>query len=269
MRFDKPVGIWLLMWPGFWSLTLASEQLPLFYYFLFFLGACFMRAAGCIVNDLADRDIDRQVARTAKRPLASGEVSKPEALVLLSSLLFLSLIIAVMLGALVVKLALFWLILIAAYPYMKRITWWPQLFLGLTFNAGALFGWAAVKGIIELPAVLLYLGAIGWTLGYDTIYAHQDKEDDARIGIKSTALRLGEKTKFWVGIFYAWFIVCWVVTGVYVQASMRYYFLLVGAGLHLASQLLSARLNDPSSCLKAFNRNRWTGIILWLAALIK
>src|SRR5690349_2337918 len=196
MRLHQPTGVWLLMWPCWWGVALASPEFPsVLTLFLFFFGAFLMRPMGCVINDLFDRDLDRQVARTKDRPLASGEITTGEALRLVLYLLLLALGVALLLG----KAVLFWsmaaLPLVVLYPLMKRITWWPQLFLGLTFNWGALVGWVAIRGQVELPAVLLYLGGVFWTLGYDTIYAHQDKADDQAAGIKSTALRLGKNTK--------------------------------------------------------------------------
>ena len=268
MRLDKPIGIWLLMWPCYWSTMLAARNIfPLKELLLFFLGSVFMRSAGCIVNDLADRDIDRAVGRTKTRPLASGEVSVKEAYGIIAILLALSFLVALAMGWKMVLLGLCWLPLVAAYPWMKRITFWPQAFLGLTFNAGAIFGWMAMRGTIELPAILLFIGAFFWTLGYDTIYAHQDKEDDAAIGIGSTALRLGEKTKPFVALFYALFLVSLAVAGWLLALGAGYYgFLALGAML-LFWQVLQVNLSKAESCLRMFTLNAWVGFVIFLAAI--
>ena len=268
MRLDKPIGIWLLMWPCFWSAVLAAKgTLPLKELVLFFIGAVLMRSAGCIINDLTDRDIDRAVERTKTRPLASGEVSVKEAYVIIGILLFLSFLVALMMGWKMVLLGLLWLPLVAAYPWMKRITYWPQAFLGLTFNAGAIFGWMAVRGTIELPAILLYTGAIFWTLGYDTIYAHQDKEDDASIGIGSTALKFGEKTKLYVGIFYGIFFLMLCIVGGMTEMDQWYYLVQLLTAVLLFIQVLTVDLSKPTHCLLMFKLNAWVGFTVFLAAL--
>lgn len=267
MRLDKPIGIWLLMWPCFWSIALASATLPLRTLFLFFLGSVFMRSAGCIVNDLTDRDIDAKVERTRLRPLACGEVTPKEAYLLLAILLLLSFLVALALGWKIVVLGALWLPLVVAYPWMKRITYWPQAFLGLTFNAGALFGWLAVTGKIELPALLLYAGAIFWTLAYDTIYAHQDMEDDAKVGIGSTALALGEYTKPAVNVFYVLFFGFLVLTGYVADASPSYYFIAGTTILALVFALQKTDLASPSQCLLTFKWHNWAGLAIFLACL--
>lgn len=261
MRLHQPVGIWLLLWPCWWSLALASDGFPdIIMLTLFALGALVMRSAGCIINDIADRDFDRQVERTRARPLASGELTLRQAILLLTALLFLSLIVAVMLGASVVLWAALSLPLVATYPLMKRITWWPQLFLGLTFNWGALIGWVAMQGEIEWPAMILYAGGVFWTLGYDTIYAHQDKKDDARIGVKSTALRLGNKTKPVIFVFYTLSALLWLMAGA--EAL-----LLVPVYAHFLWQILTVDLSSPVSCLSRFKSNMWLGLLIFIAFL--
>lgn len=267
MRFDKPVGIWLLLWPCCWSVTLAAGKPEPLLLLLFLVGAAVMRAAGCIINDIFDREIDRQVERTRSRPLASGEVSLREALVLLFFLLVVALVVAMTLGQTVVLLSALWLPLVVLYPLMKRITWWPQLFLGLTFNAGAIIGWAAVKGEVEWPAVVLYGGAVFWTLGYDTLYAHQDKEDDARIGVKSTARRLGQKTKLWVSLFYGIFILALLLLGTWLDVRPIYFFSLFLIAAHLVVQVLRVRLEDAQSCMDAFRSNQWAGFAIFFMFL--
>lgn len=266
MRLDKLTGAWLLLWPCWWSATLAAPFPPLHILLLFALGAVVMRAAGCIINDLWDRDIDRQVARTATRPLASGEVSAREAFVLLTFLLTVALGVAVALGPLVIKLSFGWMLLVILYPLMKRVTWWPQAFLGLTFNAGAIFGWAAVTGEVGWPAVILYIGGICWTLGYDTIYAHQDIEDDARIGVKSTARLFGKHSLLFIGIFYGLFCAVLMLEGFVMKLNIAYFLMVSMIWAQLFLQISKVKLSDPASCLDAFRSNQWTGALFWLAA---
>ncbi len=268
MRLHQPVGIWLLLWPCCWSLALAAHGKPSpVMLILFALGALIMRSAGCIVNDIADREIDKQVERTRTRPLASGELKLKQAILLLCMLLACALYIALLLG----QNTVFWagasLPLVAAYPWMKRISWWPQLFLGLTFNWGALMGWAAVTGTVQLPAILLYAGSIFWTLGYDTIYAHQDKTDDARIGVKSTALRLGKNTRTAVNTFYTLAAIFWALSGFMAGAGMVYFAFLILTELHLLHQICTVNLDDPASCRRVFISNRFAGFLLFIGCL--
>jgi 4-hydroxybenzoate polyprenyltransferase len=200
-RIDRPIGTWLLLFPAWWGIALAAPVQPEpgwpdpVLLLLFALGALVMRGAGCTLNDIADRDFDARVARTRLRPLPSGRITVFQALVFLAAQLAIGAAVLFSLNNLSILLGLAVLALIGTYPFMKRITWWPQLFLGLNFNWGALIGWTAVTGALAAPPLLLYLGGVFWTLGYDTIYAHQDKEDDARIGVKSSALALGERTR--------------------------------------------------------------------------
>jgi len=269
MRLHQPAGIWLLLWPCWWSIALASGgKPPLLLLLLFALGAVVMRSAGCIINDITDRDFDRQVERTRTRPLASGEMSLRQASVLLLVLLAMALGIALMLGKTVVLWAVFSLPLVIVYPFMKRFTWWPQLFLGLTFNWGALMGWVAVRGQVELPALLLYAGGIFWTLGYDTIYAHQDKIDDARAGIKSSALRLGAHTKQAVGLFYLLAVLLWALAGWVTGGSMVLFAMLILVELHFSWQLCTVNLDNPASSRRIFVSNIYTGGVIFLAMLL-
>jgi 4-hydroxybenzoate polyprenyltransferase len=268
MRLDKPIGTWLLLLPCWWSLALAAPKFPdLWLMFLFALGAIAMRGAGCIVNDITDRNLDKLVARTATRPLASGEVQLWQAIVFLIALLLIGLGILLCLNNFTVWLGASSLILVFLYPLMKRITWWPQLVLGFTFNWGALLGWSAVTGTIGLPTLPLYIAGIFWTLGYDTIYAHQDIKDDITVGIKSTARLFGEATLPWVGLFYAIAILFLMLTGVSAGLGKSYYIVLTGAALFAAFQLFIWRMNDPDNCLKRFRANRDFGLII-LAAII-
>lgn len=267
MRLDKPVGIWLLMWPCWWSVTLAAGSLQPGMLALFFLGAVVMRSAGCIVNDIVDRDIDAQVARTRNRPIASGEVSVAEGWALVAALLTLALVIALMLGWQVVALGVAWLPLVALYPWMKRLIAWPQLFLGLTFNAGALFGWMAVRGGLDAAPVLLYLAGVCWTLGYDTIYAYQDRRDDLRLGVRSTALWCGAHSKRWIGLFYAACLAFLLAAGIWHALSAAYYAGLLAVALHLLWQIRRVKAEDTESCRRMFRANQWTGLLIFLSIL--
>ena len=261
MRLHQPAGIWLLFFPCAWAVVLASHKVFEWRILaLFAIGAVLMRSAGCIINDIADRKFDAKVERTKTRPLASGELKVSQAVMLLFVLLFLSLIIAISLGKIVVLWAVLSLFPVVIYPLMKRVSWWPQLFLGLVFNWGALMGWAAVRGEIELPAILLYLGGIFWTLGYDTIYAIQDKTDDAKIGIKSTALRLGDKTKVFVAIFYVAAISCF-------SLASGGFFLLIPAAIHAVWQVYFLDINSQISARKMFLSNIWFGALVLLGML--
>ena len=266
MRLDRPIGTWLLLWPCWWSLALAAPGWPdPWLMALFAVGALVMRGAGCTVNDIADRDIDGRVARTATRPLPSGDVSLTRALVLLGVLLAIGLAILVQLGAVAIWLGIAALPLIGFYPFMKRITWWPQAWLGLTFNWGALIGWAAVTGTVGAPPLALYAAGIAWTLGYDTIYAHQDKEDDALIGVKSSARRLGEATRPWLYAFYCAAVVLIGVAGALAGLAWPFYLGLGLAAAQLAWQAARVDIDAPADCLAKFKSNKGLGLIVFAA----
>lgn len=271
MRLDRPVGWWLLLLPSWWSILAAvggarhMSGYDWYLFVLFFVGAVVMRGAGCVVNDLWDRDLDARVERTRWRPLASGEVKPWQAVFFLFFLSFIGLVILVQTSSLAIWLGLASMLLVVAYPYMKRITWWPQAFLGITFNMGALIGWAAVKGDLGMIPFLLYAGGFFWTLGYDTIYAHQDKLDDQLIGVRSTALLFGRRSKKWVALFYA---LCWgcLSTAVFMQgADVLSFGLLFLPLLHFMLQLVTWRMDDPASCLKIFKANRDAGLLFLLS----
>ena len=266
MRLDRPIGTWLLLWPCWWSLALAGPGWPdPWFLALFAVGALVMRGAGCTVNDIADRDIDGRVARTATRPLPSGDVSLFQALVLLGVLLALGLAILVQLGTVAIWLGIASLPLIAFYPFMKRITWWPQAWLGLTFNWGALMGWAAVTGTVGWPPVALYAAGVAWTLGYDTIYAHQDKEDDALIGVKSSARKLGARTRPWLYAFYAVAVALIGVAGALAGLAWPFYIGLGLAAAQLAWQAARVDIDAPADCLAKFKSNKGLGLIVFAA----
>lgn len=276
-RADRPIGIWLLLWPCWWSIFLAVQRLPYLTFgtalhvfwlmALFAVGAAAMRGAGCTYNDIVDRDIDAKVARTAGRPIPSGQVSVWAAAAFLVAQLFAGLLVLVQLNWFSVALGALSLVPIAIYPFMKRITDWPQAFLGLTFNWGALLGWSAVTGGLALAPILLFVGCVFWTLGYDTIYAHQDKEDDALIGVRSTARLLGESTKSWLIGFYgaAWLL--FLGAGVGAGAGIGFFIVLGAVAGHLAWQILRLDINDGANCLATFKSNRDLGLIMLVAIL--
>ena len=262
-RWDRPIGTWLLLFPGWWGIALASPRWPdPLLLLLFAIGAVAMRGAGCTLNDIADREYDSKVARTRLRPLPSGRVSVAQAIVFIAVQLAIGGAVLFSLKPLCWWLGIGVLALIGAYPFMKRITWWPQLFLGLNFNWGALLGWAAVTGSLAWPPVLLYLGGIFWTLGYDTIYAHQDKEDDARIGVKSSALALGERTRPFLFIFYAAALALWASAGTSAGLGVLFWAGLAGAGLQLYWQAAHVNVDDAADCLAKFRSNRVPGWLL-------
>ena len=271
-RADRAIGTWLLLWPCWWSIPLAAawqdEAPSLFLLLLFGLGALTMRAAGCTVNDLIDRKIDAKVARTADRPLASGQLSVPQALVFLVALLTISLVILLQLSETAILLGVASLLLVFPYPLMKRITYWPQAWLGLTFNWGALMGWAAVTGAVAWPALLLYLAGVFWTLGYDTIYAHQDKEDDALIGVKSTALRLGGDSRLWLAGFYAVAILLLTAAGWSAGSAWPYFLGVSAMAGHFVWQIVTLDIDDPHNCLARFKSNRNAGALLFVGILL-
>ena len=263
-RLDRPIGTWLLLFPCWWSIALAAAPggwPDLRLLVLFGIGALVMRGAGCTINDMIDRDIDAKVARTATRPLASGRLSLAQAWRFLALQLGLGLVILLQLSWTAIWLGVASLVLVAVYPLMKRITWWPQAFLGLTFNWGALMGWAAVRDELAWPAVLLYAAGFFWTLSYDTIYAHQDKTDDALIGVKSTALLFGDQTRPWLFLFYGGTIVFMLLAGQAMGFGWAYYAVYALAAAHLIWQAATVQLDDPGDCLSKFKSNRVYG---WL-----
>lgn len=274
-RLDRPIGIWLLLLPAWWAIFLASggglslNGFDAWIVILFGIGAVVMRGAGCVINDLWDRDLDKSVERTRVRPLAAGLIKPFQAIIFLIVLLLLGFLILIQTKSLVtILLGIMTLPLIALYPLMKRLTWWPQLFLGVVFNFGALMGWAAVTGLVQIPAVLLYMGGIFWTLGYDTVYAYQDKEDDARIGIKSTALKFGTDSKKWVGGFYAaaWLLIAAAFATE--KAGWLSFMILPLAGYLFFRQLNRWDMSDPQSALDVFRSNRDLGFLILIAAII-
>jgi 4-hydroxybenzoate polyprenyltransferase len=268
-RFDRPTGIWLLMLPGWQGVALATSMAgrwpDLLLLAKIFAGAALMRAAGCAYNDIVDRDLDAKVARTAGRPVASGRISVRQAWAYLVVCSLAAAAILFTLPPLAIGLGIGSLVLVAAYPFMKRITWWPQAWLGLTFNWGALLGFAAVTGEIGLPAILLYLGGVFWTLGYDTIYAVQDMEDDALAGIRSSARRLGPSApKAVLGVYVLAFLLA-LACAFTARLGPLFPPLAAGYGLHLSRQAARLDMGDPTGALALFRSNALAGLILFAA----
>lgn len=269
MRLDKPIGIWLLFWPCIWGLFLGQRTLidcevpsipSLILMFLF--GSMLMRSAGCVINDIIDRDIDPKVERTKTRPIAAGEVSVKQAVLLTALLCGCAFALVMFIVPILIPYSVFALLLVISYPFMKRITWWPQAFLGLTFNMGILFGGIVMQGEITLPIFILYLAGICWTIGYDTIYAHQDIEDDLKIGVKSTAIRFGSHSKTIIALFYTAMIIALCIA-IYLSNPLPDALIyMLPAALHVAWQCKTVDLADGSSCLRIFKSNQWLGAIL-------
>ncbi|MFM5948020.1 MAG: 4-hydroxybenzoate octaprenyltransferase [Novosphingobium sp.] len=267
-RFDRPIGWWLLYWPCAWGLLLAGGAARWDLLVWFLLGAIAMRGAGCVYNDVIDADIDAKVARTALRPVASGRVSKRAAAVWLGLLCLVGLVVLFQLNFNAQLLALESLLLVAAYPFMKRITWWPQAWLGLVFSWGALVGWIAAVGHAHWPMALLYAGTVAWVIGYDTIYALQDREDDAMVGIKSSALRLGQSVKAGVGLFYAAAVLLWATSFWLLRPDWVALLALGPAAVHLAWQVLTLEPDDADNALTRFRSNRTAGLLVALACWV-
>lgn len=271
-RFDRPIGTWLLLFPCWWSQTLAEldagRPYPNFYYlFLFAIGALAMRAAGCAYNDYVDRDIDGQVQRTANRPIPSGQIMPETALLFVAAMALIGLIVLVNFNGFTIWLAISSLLIVATYPFAKRVTSYPQLVLGLAFNWGALVGWAAITGTIGLPAIALYAGCVLWTIGYDTIYAHQDKEDDALLGLGSTALSMGDRTVSFVGVMYGLAVILWLVAGALAGAHLVYFLAVTLAFLQMSWQVATLKTDDSANCLWRFRSNRDIGFAVFLGLL--
>ncbi|MGC2202443.1 MAG: 4-hydroxybenzoate octaprenyltransferase [Stellaceae bacterium] len=267
-RLDRPIGTWLLLFPGWWGIALASAHWPdPVLLLLFAIGAVAMRGAGCTVNDIADRHYDAQVARTRLRPLPSGAVSVRGAIAFLLLQLAIGAAVLFSLNRTTILLGAAVLLLIGTYPFMKRITYWPQVFLGLNFNWGALIGWTAVTGKLAWPSLVLYVGGVFWTIGYDTIYAHQDKEDDVRIGVKSSALALGSRTRPWLFVFYGIALSWWAAAGHAAGLGALFWAGLAAAAMQLARQGARVDTEDPADCLRKFRSNRVVGWLM-LAAIV-
>jgi 4-hydroxybenzoate polyprenyltransferase len=268
MRLDRPIGTWLLYWPCAWSVALAGVGGRWDLFLWFALGAFAMRSAGCVYNDIVDRDLDKKVERTRLRPLASGRVTLESAWLLVVSLCLIGLLVVLQLNLTAAIVALASIVPVAAYPFMKRITWWPQAWLGLVFSWGALVGWPAVMGRPGPPALLIWFGSIAWVIGYDTLYAIQDIEDDALVGVKSSARRLGEKAPVGVAIFYLIAVLFWAAAVWSVRPDWIALLALGPAALHLANQAIRADPKDGELALRLFRSNRTCGLLVFLAMLV-
>jgi len=268
-RWDRPIGVLLLLYPGLWGLALASSNLiPLKEISLFIVGAILMRGAGCTYNDLVDHKFDARVSRTATRPLPSGEITRLNAIIFLAIQLFLSAFILFSFSISAIQIGFAALILVALYPWMKRITYWPQAFLGLTFNWGVLLGWAALNGKISIIPFLFYSAGFFWTLCYDTIYAHQDREDDFLLGLKSTALALGGKTRLVLSLFFLLMILFLVAGGFKADLKWPYNLAILLVTGHALWQLKKLNINDSFSCLRLFKANHWIGLLIFIGIIL-
>jgi 4-hydroxybenzoate polyprenyltransferase len=272
-RADRPIGFFLLALPCFWSMSLAARSIGEAYpdpwlLVLFALGALVMRGAGCTYNDLIDRDLDAQVARTRGRPLPSGQVTPRAAFIFMMVLCLIGLVVLLSFNRATIWLGLGVMPIVALYPFVKRFSHWPQAVLGLAFNWGALLGWPAVLGRLDWPPIVLYAGALAWTIGYDTIYAHQDREDDDLIGVKSTALKFGRATKAWLAVLYA---IAWLAisaAGIMAHAGTAFLLIMMAAAGQLVWQVVTLDIDDPENCLERFRSNRDFGAIVLAAILI-
>jgi 4-hydroxybenzoate polyprenyltransferase len=273
-RLKRPIGYMLLFWPCAWGLTLAydfSKNLNdyFFYLLLFFLGSVLMRSAGCIVNDISDKEFDKKVSRTKNRPIASNQVSIKLGIFYTFILCLLALLVLINFNNLTILLALGSMPLAFTYPLMKRFTYWPQLFLGITFNYGLILGWTAIQGEINAVAIIFYLGAIFWTLGYDTIYGFQDIKDDEIIGVKSTSIKFKKKPKLFLTTCYLIFIISLILVGIYMKLNTMFYFFILISATHLFFyQIHNFNFKDPKNCLRIFKSNNFFGAIVLCNILI-
>ncbi len=272
-RLDRPIGSWLLLMPCWWSAALAAgvigniSQLPL-HIALFFIGAFAMRGAGCTWNDITDRDLDARVERTRSRPIPAGQVSVPQAFAFLVVQALIGLAVLLQFNRFAIATGIASLAIVAVYPFMKRITWWPQIVLGLAFSWGALMGFAVTLGRIDATALVLYAGSIAWVIGYDTIYAHQDAEDDALIGIKSTARLFGARTHRALIVFYALAVILIGVALGLAGARWPAWIGLAAFAVHLVWQIARLEIGDPALCLRIFKSNRDAGLLLFAGLLV-
>ena len=271
-RLKKPIGFMLLFWPCSWGLAYSystNQNLNLFIYYLilFFFGSVLMRSAGCIVNDIVDKDFDKKVQRTKKRPIASGKISVKNSLIYVVILCSIAFVILVQFNLLTIILGLCSMLLAFSYPFMKRITYWPQLFLGLTFNWGIIMAWTAMNNDISLEIIFLYIAAIFWTLGYDTIYGAQDMADDEIIGLKSTSLKFKKDIKLFVGISYLITLVLIIYLFLGEMGKNLFSLLLLLFAISLILQLINFDKNNPQKCLSSFKLNNYSGLLLFLTIL--
>jgi len=273
-RLKKPIGFMLLFWPCAWGLTIAydfSKNLNEYFFFLilFFLGSVLMRSAGCIVNDISDKEFDKKVLRTKRRPIASDQVSVKLGFFYASVLCLLALLILINFNNLTIMMAIGSMPLAFSYPLMKRYTYWPQLFLGITFNYGLILGWVCINNQLDIIPVIFYLGAIFWTLGYDTIYGFQDIKDDEIIGLKSTSIKFKKNPIKFLTICYLILILCTFIIGILMKYNYFYFLFLILPTFHLFFyQIKKIKINDPSTCLKVFKSNNFFGALILINILI-
>ena len=272
-RLDKPIGYMLLFWPCSWGLTIAYNfennlNIYIFYLVLFFFGSVLMRSAGCIVNDIADRKYDKKVLRTKNRPIASGKISVIQGFFYVLLLCLLALIVLLQFNKLTIFLALASMPLAFIYPYMKRLTYWPQLFLGITFNYGLLLGWISIQENLSLTPIIFYIGAIFWTLGYDTIYGYQDIKDDEIIGVKSTSIKFKNNPKKFLSLCYVITLISLIIIKLSMNFNNTYFLFMILPAMHLFFQVKMLDIKDDNICLKIFKSNNMLGLIIFVNLLI-
>ena len=273
-RIKKPIGIMLLFWPCIWGLTIAydfedSVYIYIFYAFLFFLGSTLMRSAGCIINDIVDKNFDKKVRRTKSRPIASGKISVIEAIIFSMLLCILAFFVLIQFNLLTIILAIGSMPLAFTYPYMKRFTYWPQLYLGITFNYGLVLGWSSITENVSIIPIIFYLGAIFWTLGYDTIYGYQDLKDDEIIGVKSTSIKFKTNPKKFVGICYFIFLSLICVTGLMMNFKYVFFIFMIIPLLHMFFyQIKNLNIKNNLNCLRIFKSNNILGFIIYINIII-
>ena len=273
-RLNKQIGFMLLFWPCAWGLTIGydfskSINTYIYYLFLFFLGSIFMRSAGCIINDIADKELDKKIERTKNRPIASNKISIKLGLIYSFFLCFLAFLVLINFNWFTIIMALGSIPLVFAYPLMKRYTYWPQLFLGITFNYGLILGWVSIKNSLDIAPIIFYTGAIFWTLGYDTIYGFQDIKDDEIIGIKSTSIKFKKTPITFLTICYSIFIFFTLMVGILMKLNNVFFIILILPFLHLfAYQVRNIKINDSANCLKIFRSNNFFGLLILLTIVI-
>ncbi|MDA9722975.1 4-hydroxybenzoate octaprenyltransferase [Candidatus Pelagibacter sp.] len=273
-RLDRPIGYMLLFWPCLWGLTIAydlNSELKLFYFysFLFLMGSILMRSAGCIVNDIIDKNFDKKVERTKNRPIASGKVSVNLAIIYSICLCGLAFLVLINFNKFTILMALLSMPFAFTYPLMKRFTYWPQLFLGITFNYGLVLAWISINNSINLVPIIFYFGAIFWTLGYDTIYGYQDIKDDEIIGVKSTSIKFKNNPKKFISLCYMFFFISLITIGILMNFKIIYYISLLITFIHLAIyQVKNINITNPNECLKKFKSNNFLGLIIFFNILI-
>ena len=273
-RLNRPIGYMLLFWPCLWGLTIAydfNSSLEIFYFysFLFLMGSILMRSAGCIVNDIVDRNFDKKVERTKDRPIASGKVSVKLGIIYSIVLCGLAFLVLINFNIFTISMALLSMPLAFTYPLMKRFTYWPQLFLGITFNYGLVLAWISTNNSISLVPIMFYIGAIFWTLGYDTIYGFQDIKDDEIIGVKSTSIKFKNNPKLFISLCYLFFFISLIIVGILMNFKIFYFITLIVTFLHLIIyQIKNLNVEDPHQCLKKFKSNNFLGVIIFFNILI-